>query len=322
MAEKLFETLEVCIKALESGADIEAVLMLNPQMADELRPILKASIRVQSLAAPSIPKGAMRRGRTRLLQHAAEMRESTSKPRRARFSLFRLTTSLALALIFVLGSTGLVRASSGALPGDNLYTVKRTWEDVRLLLVFDDEGRVALENEFEDERLEEISELLIERRYETIIFIGMVIDQNKAQWLVSGIKVFINDDSQLPVEPVTVGASIMVEGSTNLQGFVDADRVELLEPGINPPPFEPAEIKDLEEAEGNEYLGTEKSEDDDGDGEDGEDEGKNSEDDSKDGEDDSEDNEDDGEDNEDDGEDNEDDGEDDEPDQTDKPDDN
>jgi hypothetical protein len=146
----------------------------------------------------------------------------------------------------MLSGTGLVRASSEALPGDELYPVKRTWEDIRLSFVLDDESREELEDEFEDERVEEISELLGEGRFEPVMFAGMVTQIDGDQWLVSGIKVLINSDTQLPTEQVTQGASIVVEGRTTMQGFVEADHVELLEPGILLVPYEPVEQEDLE----------------------------------------------------------------------------
>ena len=244
MNEKLYETLEECLQAVVTGADIEAILKRYPQLADELRPILKTSIQAQSLAATSVPEDAIRRGRARVLQHAAEMRESAIKPRIKRFSVGRLATSLALALIFLISATGLVRASTEALPGDGLYPIKRTWEDMRLLLVTSPEGRESLEDDFKQERLHEVDELLTEGRHETIAFAGLVTEQDGIHWVVAGISVQITPDSKLPADPVTIGASIMVEGRTNIQGFVEADRVELLEPSISLPPFEPVEIED------------------------------------------------------------------------------
>jgi len=244
MNEKLYEALEVCLQAVETGAEIESVLKRYPQMADALRPILETSVRAHSLAIPSVSEDAIRRGRARVMQHAAVMRESAVKPRKAKLLFVRLATSLALALVFIISGTGLVRASDGALPGDNLYPVKRTWEDMRLFLAFDVDGRAELEDEFERERLHEIDELMAERRHETIAFTGRVTEQNEDRWLVSGILVQIMPESKLPAEPVTLGASIIVEGHTNPQGFVEADRIDLLEPGIALPSFEAVEIED------------------------------------------------------------------------------
>jgi hypothetical protein len=119
------------------------------------------------------------------------------------------------------------------LPGENLYPVKRTWEDVRLLLVFDAEGREELEDEYENERLEEISELLAESRLATVSFDGVVEQIVGDRWLVSGIVLQIDPDSDLPAEPVTVGNSVTVIGRTNSDGFVEVERVELLAMGVS-----------------------------------------------------------------------------------------
>jgi uncharacterized membrane protein YgcG len=251
MNEKLYEALEVCLNALETGANIEAVLNLYPQLADELRPLLEASIQARSLALPAVPETAKRRGRARVMGHAAEMRKSAPK-RRRRWSMFafpRLATSLAIALILLLSGTGLVSASNGALPGDSLYPVKRSWEDLRLFFIFSPEKREGLESEFEQERLDEISTLLTKGRKETIAFAGLVTAQSSQEWQISGITVMITPSSRLPANTVSAGAPVMVIGHTNAQGFVEVDTLETLGPGASLPPLEPSqmEVSDLEE---------------------------------------------------------------------------
>jgi hypothetical protein len=47
---------------------------------------------------------------------------------------------------------------------------------------------------------------------------------------------------------VSAGAMVMVEGNTNAQGFVEADRIEILEAGITLPPMEPTETEGAEDA--------------------------------------------------------------------------
>ncbi|MGB7876968.1 MAG: DUF5667 domain-containing protein, partial [Anaerolineales bacterium] len=243
MNEKMYEALEVCLSALETGVDIETVLKLYPHLADELRPVLETAVEAQSLAIPAVPEAAMKRGRARVLQHAAGMRETAPKPRR-RWSMFafpRLATSLTIALLFLLSGTGLVSASSGTIPGDSLYPVKRSWEDLRLFFMFSPEGREGLESAFEQERLDEISELLTEGRNETIAFAGLVTAQSNESWKVSGITVMITASSHLPADSVSVGAPVMVIGHTNAQGFVEVDTLDVLGPGASLPPFEPSE---------------------------------------------------------------------------------
>ena len=245
MNEKLYEALEVCLNALETGADIEAVLNLYPQLADELRPLLEASVQARSLALLAVPEAAMKRGRARVLQHAAEMRKVAPKPRR-RWSMFafpRLATSLIIAFILLLSGTGLVSASNVALPGDNLYPVKRSWEDLRLFFMFSPGKREGLESEFEQKRLDEISALLTEGRKETIAFAGLVTAQSSQEWQVSGITVMLTSSSRLPADAVPVGAPVMVIGHTNAQGFVEVDTLESLGPGASLPPFEPSQME-------------------------------------------------------------------------------
>ena len=251
MNENLYEALEDCLIALETGADIESALKRFPEMADELRPLLEASVRARSLASTTVPSEAMRRGRAQLLQHAAGMRESKNKARLPVFFFRRFATALALALVVFLSGTGLVSASNGALPGDSLYPVKRTWEDVRLAFVVDPESREELETEFEQERLEEVDELLNEGRHETIAFAGIVTQMDGNQWMVSGIPVQIVETSQLPTEPIDVGSFVTVEGLTNLQGFVEANRIEILDFIGFLTPSAPVEIEGTLEAERN-----------------------------------------------------------------------
>ena len=250
MNDKLYEVLEICIRAIETGADLESVLKLYPQMEDELRPILETMQRAKSLSVPAIPEASIQRSRARVLKHAAEMRVSTPKPRRTRLMFTRFATSMALALVFLLGGTGIVGASSGALPGDNLYPVKRRWEEVRLLFAFSPEGREELESKYEQERLNEVDILLNEGREETIAFYGIVTAQNGDYWLVSGVPVQLTPKTQLPVAAVVVGAPVTVVGRTNGQGFIEAQMVGALESGVSLPPFQPTEFDD-ESAEGN-----------------------------------------------------------------------
>lgn len=256
MNEKLNEALEVCLKALETGVNIESVLKLYPHLADGLRPLLEASLQAQSLATPSVPEAALQRGRARVLQHAAEMREAAPKKRRRRsmFAFPRLATSLAIAVIFLLSGTGLVSASSGALPGDNLYPVKRSWEDLRLLFIFSPEEREGLESEFEQERLDEISELLTQGRHEPIALKGLVTAQSNDTWKVSGITVMITSTSQLPADTIAIGTPVIVIGHTNAQGFVEVDTLEILSPGASLPPLEPSFLESSVEEESQEHV--------------------------------------------------------------------
>ncbi len=232
MSSKLYEALELCLQDIERGADVTTSLARFPDLAEELHPLLEAALAARALAAPHPAPDAIRRGRARLLTRAAEMRQQNA--RRRRFVLRGAFRSAAVALMVVafllLSGTGLVRASSRALPGDSLYPVKRTWEGVRLSLVFNPLQREEIEFEIENERLEEIGELFAEGRTENVSFEGWLEGQQVDRWLVSGVVVVITDETHLPDGPMSAGTAVRVHGVTRPEGVVEATEIVILPP--------------------------------------------------------------------------------------------
>jgi len=203
--------------------------------------MLEASLRARASSGRGIPGDVQRRGRARLLRRAAEMREARHAPRRRMIPMFsRWAITFGVAGALFLSSTGLVSASSGTLPGDQLYPVKRTWEDVRLLFVFNPQGRDVLTSEYEQERLNEIDELLMKRRSAPITFSGLVMNQQNGQWMVSGIPVTVTNSTRLPADAISNGVPVTVIGTTRNDGTIDAQEVQLLQPGVSLPPLEPS----------------------------------------------------------------------------------
>lgn len=234
MNNKLYDTLEICLQALENGDSVDAILARYPDLESELRPILEAAQQARAMPAPMPSPEAMRRGKARLLQQAAEMREA-KRPTRGRqrvIPLFqRLAISLSLTVAALMGGTGLVQASSTALPGENLYPVKRTWEDMRLLFVFSPTVREAMEGEYEQERLDEVSELLREGRVVSITFSGVVTESTASSIVVSTVPVALTNATTFSGDPLTVGAAVIVTGQTDSAGHVSAMAVQVLPPG-------------------------------------------------------------------------------------------
>jgi uncharacterized membrane protein YgcG len=243
----LYETLEICLQEIEQGAEIETVLLRYPDMVDELRPILEASVNAKGMAVLAPSTEVVRRNRAKLLQHAAGMREAKAPLSSQRIwlaSLRRVAVTLAVVAILFASGTGLVRAASTTLPGDNLYPVKRTWEDVLLLLTFNLQQRQALEIEHENERLDELNELFAEGRSTRVDFAGLVSLQNGTEWRVAGIPVVISAQTEMPDQPVVVGTAVRVIGVTGADGIVQAERVKLLPAGAKLP-----DVKDESENE-------------------------------------------------------------------------
>lgn len=243
MDKKLIETFEVCVRELESGADLESVLGRYPDLALELRPLLETAEQALLMSATEVPQDALSRGRTKILHHAAAMRKAAAQTPRSAFVFRRWATSLVLALVFLLGGTGAVKASSSTVPGDNLYPVKRAWEEVRLWFEYNPAGREELENKYEQERLDEIGELIAEGREEAIAFSGVVTAMDESHWIISDVPVQVTADTKLPIVQISFGAPVSVVGRTNAQGFIQAQSISLLEPGASLPPIESEELE-------------------------------------------------------------------------------
>ena len=226
----LYEVLEICLQDMEQGADIETVLFRYPDLAEELRPILEASAGARSMAVAAPSGDVVRRNRAKVLQHAAQMRETKSKSSQ-RFwfaSLRRFAVTLAVLAILFVSGTGLVGASSDTLPGDDLYPIKRTWEGLRLFFTFDGQAREALELEHETERLHELREVLAEGRSAEVDFNGLVMSQNGNEWVVAGVRVLISSETEIRDAGIVVGRAVRVRGVTQGSDTVLAERIRLL----------------------------------------------------------------------------------------------
>ena len=235
---KQYEILEVCLNEIEQGVSVDAVLSRYPEYTNELRPIIETSVQAKDIAVPVPSPEVVKRNRAKLLQRAAEMREAKSVPRIWSAPLRRAFVSLAIVALLFVSGTNLVRAASTSLPGDQLYPVKRSWEDVLLFFTFDEDAREALEFEHENERLDELHELFAEGRSARVNFAGYVTRQNKDEWRVSGVTVFISSQTDLPNQPIQTGMAVRVTGQTQNGIGVAADRIEVLPPGSNLPKIE------------------------------------------------------------------------------------
>jgi uncharacterized membrane protein YgcG len=236
MSEQLFVALDNCLTMMDQGADLESCLARYPELASELRPLLLAAMDVESLAEKDVPVDVMRRSKARLLNAAAEMREQKSAKKRMYFSPFGRVFRIGFAVLIVItlmvgiGGTGLVRASSGSLPGDQLYPVKRTWENLQLKLAYDPTERESLEDRFDQERVVEINELINASRSERVKFYGQVEGIFPTQYIVSGVTVTVTPDTRLDGD-IQMNVWVRVEGATQTNGVVVADKIRVVPAG-------------------------------------------------------------------------------------------
>jgi len=224
MNNEMFDILELCLQELENGFEIENILSRFPNIAEDLRPILTASLQAKKLAATSPSQDTVLRGRTRLMQTVAEMREEKSMPRKRAIPFFqRIALTIAITSTLLLSGTGLVGASSSALPGQNLYPVKRGWEDVRLFFTFNEDERISLEQQFEGERLNEVDELLSNEDRHLVDFSG-ISTRVSGKMYVSNVQVLFPADAEIPPE----GDPLHITGWTTESDYVEIISFEIL----------------------------------------------------------------------------------------------
>lgn len=226
MNDERYEALQTCLVAIEHGQDPDECLESLPDLAGELRPILKVAIAAKSLADDPIPEAAFHRSRTRLLGKAAQLRSQKS----SRFPLFgrfpRLVlVALALALVFFMSWKGMVE-SAKALPGDPLYSIKRGAEDIRLQIAPDRDAKRAIKVRYEQRRVDEVIKLLLLNRVVQVNFEGILDEISADYWNVEGIPIRLAPDAQV-IGLIEVGQVVEVNGQTQTNGEVLASTIRL-----------------------------------------------------------------------------------------------
>ena len=174
---RLEDLLAQCLDDMEEGSSVEECLARYPQWRDELEPLLLTAHRIRS--APEVaPSAAFRQvARTRMLNliqagaPAERRRQAVVKggllrrawPLRRAWSMARglsvpVLASFLLVISMVIGG-GVVYASGDSLPGDFLYPLKLTTEQVRLVLSPSETGDAQLHLSFAGERVREAAKL-------------------------------------------------------------------------------------------------------------------------------------------------------------------
>ena len=166
MRREFADILDECLRELNRGADLEALLRRYPDCASELRPLLEAALVLREAPRPRLSPRANAAGRQRLMRAVARKRRQR-EARRARRPLLRWPSlrlprpSLApiaaiLALTIVLASVGAVTAAADSLPDSPLYPVKLATERVQLALTPHPVGKARLHLSFAERRLQEV----------------------------------------------------------------------------------------------------------------------------------------------------------------------
>ncbi len=235
MDTRLEAELIECLGALAQGESIEHILVRYPQRAAQLRPLLETAAGLPPLRMePS--EAAKMKSRQKFMAHADLLQRT--KPRKTMGFLPRFATGfLAAALVAGVLGTGAVAASGSALPGDPLYGLKRTVEDVRLNATGSPTQRQELQREFEQRRRDETDELLSARREGEVDFTGTIEAIQPGAWIVSSLVVQLDAHTQIVGTP-QIDRVAEVRGATGPRGLrASSISIESSgEPAITPTP--------------------------------------------------------------------------------------
>jgi phenylpyruvate tautomerase PptA (4-oxalocrotonate tautomerase family) len=250
MNDRLFEALDICLKAWETGIPIEDCLKLYPEMASELRPLLEIAQDAGNMTTKQVPVDAMYRSRTKLLARAMQLRTSNEQSKQHSFlswlilpirsikrmsiSAGRLVFAAMIAILLVLTSGGLLVTSAKSLPGDTLYPVKRAVEDIGYHLAPRGEIQQTFEHNYIQQRITEVQSLINLKRVQQVSFEGIIESKDRDQWIVGGIPVDIQSNTTFVggldgTQSMELGMQVEVEGVTQREGWVDAQEIHLRE---------------------------------------------------------------------------------------------
>lgn len=252
MNQTIDTILDDCLAQLRAGSSVEACLARYPEQADDLRSLLAVAVQVQGLSVPPPDRAAMNAGRQRMIEavraRAARQEQAgllglawlrwpsafstgpLSRP------LVRAAATVALALLIVaLSVGGLVAAAQGSLPGEPLYSLKRTAETVRMALTLDPAAQQQLQSQLDHERQREVRAVLASGRTTTLEFKGILEHLETGYWIVSGLKVVLDEQSVIEGQPI-LGAIVSLRAEALSDGTLRAIRLQVESSFLLPSP--------------------------------------------------------------------------------------
>jgi hypothetical protein len=160
MKDEFQHIFEDCLELLEQGASIEDCLNKYPAEAGELKSLLSMAQLSRKSLHYAIPRDAKARIRTRIMTHY----DRQHWPRDQKKPIWSLMRRWAYVTIFILtflivAGVGLNAASANAVPGDLLYPIKRSFEEIQIAFSFSDMAKAEAHVRLAERRISEIIEL-------------------------------------------------------------------------------------------------------------------------------------------------------------------
>lgn len=243
MSDSFESILDESISALQAGIPIEEILAEAPEYAAQLRPLLFAATVLADpnpRLAPEERKSALR---AVYLQQVAELppeqpptfsqkAQAVSRIIRRRLTPKAVLSDLATVIVTVvltllMALVLLSYVAQTAVPGDFLYSLKRSAEAVQLGLTFGEAQRAKLTETFNQRRLAEIEQLIRQDRAAVVDFRGVLETKGENLWIIAGQTVFLPPDVILQGQPQE-GDEVEVTGFLRTNEVLVADTIRAI----------------------------------------------------------------------------------------------
>ncbi len=169
MGRKLGDVLEECIQRLHAGETVKECVVRYPDFKEELAPLLQVAATTMSAAKSVVPDpGIKGRGLNRLTSTIAAagvprlrwQQRLYALPRAYRVAAAGLTLAI-LGSILVIGTS---IAAADSVPGDSLYWVKTTRENITLMMPKSNAEKAEAHVKLASVRTEEMRQLVEDNR--------------------------------------------------------------------------------------------------------------------------------------------------------------
>ncbi len=236
-----FETiLDESISALQAGVPIEEILAEVPDYALELRPMLYAAMLLADPNPELVPEERKAALHAEYMTQAVELPSPSptfsekaqavfriSKRRLSREAVINDLTTIAITVVLTLIMAILILnyVAADTIPGDFLYGVKRISENVQRTFTLGEESRTALEDQFNQQRLDEIKQLIQQNRAAVVEFRGILETKAENLWIIEGLTILLSDDTLIEGNPQE-GETVEVIGLLRTNNALVADTVK------------------------------------------------------------------------------------------------
>ena len=168
MSGEFVEALNDCVERLANGESIQACLDRYPAYADDLRPLLEVSASTIRAADELRPDPSAKRRNFQRFAQAASQASRHRERRKPWWRIYRRFAPVArpalvgfMAIVIMLTGVGATTAAaSNSVPGEPLYWVKTTRENVEGRLPRSEESRANYEAKLAQARGDEINKLI------------------------------------------------------------------------------------------------------------------------------------------------------------------